>query len=201
MDARLRAARRRRERWARASRPAAVDLLIVAHAPPASLDRYFYFPSVPRQDSLFREVARAVLKAEPDRDDKRALLRLLRDAGVYLIDVSLEPLPEGSELAPLIPGLLRRIRRLNPQRIVLVKADVYDEAFEAVRDAGLPVIDERIPFPGSGRQQEFRVGFARAIDSRRRPSKVASQPSPVNPTRGDAAGRRGRRYALGHADD
>lgn len=166
MDARHRAARRRRERWARAFRPEAVDLLIVAHAPPESLDRYFYFPNVPRQDSLFREVARAVLKAEPEREDKRALLRKLREAGVHLIDVSLEPLPEGSELAPLIPGLLRRIRRLDPQRIVLVKADVYDEAFDAIRDAGLPVIDARIPFPGSGRQQEFRVAFARAMKSR-----------------------------------
>jgi hypothetical protein len=166
MDASHRAARRRRERWAREFRPEAVDLLIVAHAPPASLDRYFYFPSVPRQDSLFREVARAVLKAEPEREDKRALLRTLREAGVYLIDVSLEPLQERSALAPLIPGLLRRIRRLDPQRIVLVKSDVYDAAFSAIRDAGLPVIDERIPFPGSGRQREFRVAFARAMRSR-----------------------------------
>ena len=166
MDARHRAARRRRERWARAFRPEAVDLLIVAHAPPKSLDRYFYFPNVPRQDSLFREVTRAVLKAEPEREDKRALLRMLREARVHLIDVSLEPLPEGSELAPLIPGLLRRIRRLDPQRIVLVKVDVYDEAFDAIRDAGLPVIDARIPFPGSGRQQAFRVAFARAMKSR-----------------------------------
>jgi hypothetical protein len=166
MDARHRAARRRRERWALAFRPEAVDVLIVAHAPPASLDRYFYFPNVPRQDSLFREVARAVLKAEPEREDKRALLRRLREAGVYLIDVSLEPLPEGSELDPLIPGLLRRIRRLDPQRIVLVKTNVYDEAFDAIRGAGLPVIDARIPFPGSGRQQEFRVAFARAMKTR-----------------------------------
>ena len=166
LDARHRAARRRRERWARAFRPEAIDLLVVAHAPPASLDRYFYFPNVPRQDSLFREVTRAVLKAEPEREEKRALLRMLSEAGVHLIDVSLEPLPEGSELGPLIPGLLRRIRRLDPQRIVLVKSDVYDEAFHAIRDAGLPVIDARIPFPGSGRQQEFRVAFARAINSR-----------------------------------
>ena len=166
MDARHRAARRRRERWARAFRPDAVDLLIAAHAPPASLDRYFYFPNVPRQDSLFREVARAVLKAEPEREDKRELLRMLRDAGVYLIDVSLEPLPERSDVAPLMPGLLRRIRRLDPRRIVLVKSNVYDEAFDAIRDAGLPVIAARIPFPGSGRQQEFRVAFARAIKSR-----------------------------------
>lgn len=166
MDARHRAARRRRERWARAFRPEAVDLLIGAHAPPASLGRYFYFPNVPRQDSLFREVARAVLKAEPEREDKPALLRRLGEAGVYLIDVSLEPLPDGSDLAPLIPGLVRRIRRLDPQRIVLVKSNVYDEAFDAIRDAGLPVIDQRIPFPGSGRQQQFRVAFARAIKSR-----------------------------------
>ncbi len=107
-----------------------------------------------------------MLQAEPEREEKRALLRKLSEAGVHLIDVSLEPLPEASQLGPLIPGLLRRIRRLEPQRIILVKSDVYDEAFHAIRDAGLPVIDARIPFPGSGRQQEFRVAFARAIKSR-----------------------------------
>jgi hypothetical protein len=40
-----------------------VRLLLVAEAPPAALDRYFYFEDVPRHDSLFRYVARAILES------------------------------------------------------------------------------------------------------------------------------------------
>jgi hypothetical protein len=39
--------------------------------------------------------------------------------------------------------------------VILVKVDVYDAAFEALRDAGIAVVDERIPFPSTGRQTEF----------------------------------------------
>ena len=48
------AARRRRDRAARKYRPKQVELLLVAEAPPAALDRYFYFEDVREQDSLFR---------------------------------------------------------------------------------------------------------------------------------------------------
>lgn len=49
-------ARARRERAARQYKPTKVDLLLVAEAPPSALDRYFYFPDVREQDSLFRYV-------------------------------------------------------------------------------------------------------------------------------------------------
>jgi hypothetical protein len=67
-------ARRRRERAARKYRPSKVKLLLVAEAPPAALDRYFYFEEVPQQDSLFRYVARSVLKTEPSRTNKQSYL-------------------------------------------------------------------------------------------------------------------------------
>lgn len=175
MDAPHRAARRRRERWARAFRPSAIDLMIVAHAPPSKLDRFFYFPHVREQDYLFREVARAVLKVESDRVTKRTHLSALRDAGVYVIDTSLEPLAKGTDLAPFLPGLLRRLHRLKPKRIILVKVDVYDAAFRALRDAGLPVVNERVPFPGSGQQRDFRTKFARALNKSRRSASASTR--------------------------
>jgi hypothetical protein len=171
------AARRRRELYASRYRPYVVDLLIVAQAPPAELDRYFYYRDVRRQDSLFREVARSVLKVEPTRDNKRELLDALRDRGVFLIDVSLEPIPKGTPLGPMIPGLIRRVRRLGPRRIILVKADVYSAAFSPLRDSGLPVVDADIPFPGYGRQIEFRDAFGRALGKSRR--LVARRRSPA----------------------
>ena len=41
-------------------RPEQVQLLLVAEAPPAALNRYFYFEDVRDQDSLFRHVVRSV---------------------------------------------------------------------------------------------------------------------------------------------
>lgn len=164
-DAEWRNARRRRERWARRYRPATVDLLLVAEAPPAALDRYFYFPDVWTQDSLFRYVVRAVLKKEPRRESKRDDLAALQAAGVFLIDLCQEP--SWDRLADHVASLVRRARKLEPARVVFIKAAVFDVAFQALRDARLPVIDVRVPFPGSGNQRRFELTMASAL--RRRP--------------------------------
>ena len=47
---------RRRRRTAERYKPAEIDLLLVAEAPPGALDRYFYFEDVREQDGLFRYV-------------------------------------------------------------------------------------------------------------------------------------------------
>lgn len=167
-EARLRDARRsrdRRHRWARKYRPNAIDLLLIAEAPPAALDRYFYFPVVSSHDSLFREVVRVVLRRTPTRDDKRTLLEDLQRNGVFLIDARLDPLV--GRLVIDTSRLVARVRRLRPRRIIIVKVGVYAQAYRALREAGMPVIDARIPFPASGQQVRFRQEMGRAL--RRRP--------------------------------
>jgi hypothetical protein len=159
-------ARLRRQRAARRFWPDEIKLLLVAEAPPAALDRYFYFTDVREQDSLFRYVARAILKKEPTRENKRELLAELRDRGVFLIDLSVDPV-DGSPVSQHVPSLLRRVRRLQPAKIILIKATVHDAAYWPLREAGLPVAPERIPFPGSGQQRRFEESFRRAL--RRRP--------------------------------
>ena len=62
-----------------------------------------------------------------------------------------------------MPALIRRVRKLAPAKVVLIKATVYDNAFAALRDANLPVVDERVPFPGSGQQRRFATAFERAL--------------------------------------
>jgi hypothetical protein len=171
MDERERALSRR-ARAARKYRPNEIDLLLVAEAPPASVDRYFYFEKVREQDSLFRYVIRGILGVEPRRDNKAELLGHLRDAGVYLIDLSQVP-TDASRLPEEVPSLIRRSRRLAPHRIILIKTTVYDAAFARMRDAGLPVVDERIPFPGSGQQRNFEAAFKRAL--RARPPRSTSR--------------------------
>lgn len=161
-------ARRRRDRAARKYQPDHIKLLLVAEAPPAALDRYFYFEDVPQQDSLFRYVARAILNTQPTRDNKTELLARLRDKGVFLIDLKRDPV-DGKSLAMEVPKLLRRIRKLDPQKIIVIKASVYDAVQRPLTEAGLPVVHERIPFPGSGQQRRFEVAFSRAL---RRPPRL-----------------------------
>jgi hypothetical protein len=48
-----------------------------------------------------------------------------------------------------------------------VKSSVFDLVGGALLDAGLPLVDERVPFPGSGQQRRFEKSFARAL--RRKP--------------------------------
>jgi hypothetical protein len=152
--------RRRREAAAR-YKPAKVDLLLVAEAPPNSLDRYFYFTDVRAHDSLFRYVCRVLLGREPKRERKYEPLDELRDRRVFLIDLRETPM-DGTPLAMFVPALVDRCGALTPARIVLIKTTVFDAAYGALKRAGLPVSDVRVPFPGSGRQREFVEAFNRA---------------------------------------
>ncbi|MDQ2980824.1 MAG: hypothetical protein M3R26_00670 [Actinomycetota bacterium] len=154
---------KRRRSAASRYKPDVVDLLLVAEAPPSSPERYFYFTDVREHDSLFRYVCRVLLGREPSHDEKHELLEELRGRGVFLIDLKETPV-DGTSLALCIPGLVERCSELAPRRIVLIKATVYDAAFGPLKAAGLPVCDERIPFPGSGRQREFVAAFRRAIE-------------------------------------
>ena len=94
-------------------RPTHVSLLIVAHAPPQSGERYFYFEQVREKDDLFRYVVKGLFGAVPERSDKAAWLGRLRDAGVFLIDLLERPY-DGSDLASHVPGLVDRVRELDP---------------------------------------------------------------------------------------
>ena len=157
-------ARRRREAAARRWKPDRVRLLLVDEAPPSALDRYFYFEDVTTHDSLFRYVVRGVLGTEPSRD-KAPDIAALRDAGVFLLDACPAPFAGRRESLPeCLPRLLRRVAELQPARVLLIGADVYDVAFRALQDAGAPVIDARLPYPGSGQQRRFLDGIGVALD-------------------------------------
>ena len=134
-------------------------MLLVAEAPPSALDRYFYFEDVPAHDSLFRHVVEAVVGEKPTRD-KAPYLDALRDRGMFLIDLSVDPFDDRREAIPrCVPDLVRRARALHPRRIVLIGASVYDAAYPVLDEAGLPVVDLRLPYSGSGQQRRFLEGF------------------------------------------
>lgn len=157
------AARRRRQQAAQRFRPDVVDTLLVVEAPPSALDRHFYFEDVQTHDSLFRYVVEAVLGEKPTRD-KLPYLEELRERGWFLIEISPDPFTSRRDALPgCVPDLVRRCRALRPHRIVLVSTGAYDHAFTALRDAGLPVVDARIPYPGSGQQRRFLAAFRAAL--------------------------------------
>src|ERR1700733_14408338 len=158
-------ARPRRDAAAARYRPDTIELLLVVEAPPGALDRYFYFADVPDQDSLFRHVGRAVLGGEPSRPGKAGQLSCLADRGVFLIDLKPEPKLEGETLEGCVADLVARAVELRPRHVTTIKANVCDLAQPALRAAGLHVIEQRVPFPGSGQQRRFLQTMGDALDS------------------------------------
>jgi hypothetical protein len=153
-------ARRRRAEAAARYRPARIETLLIAEAPPSALDRYFYFEDVQAQDSLFRHVAEMVLGEKPSRD-KAPYLDELRERGWFLIHVAEDPIGSRREqIPPLIPDLIERCRELEPERIVVIGAPVYDLVYDELRKADLPAVEARLPYPGSGQQGRFKDLFA-----------------------------------------
>ena len=149
-------------------RPARVRLLLVAEAPPCTVDRYFYFEDVREQDALFRYVYRGIFGETPTREGKADALAQLRDAGVYLIDVSEEPIADGAKvrLTPEQLGAVGpRCKALKPEAVILIKSNVYDLLYEPLASAGLTVADARMPFPASGQQKKFETTFADALNA------------------------------------
>lgn len=160
-----RQAQRRRNVAATRYKPKVVELLLVAEAPPAALDRYFYFEDVPDQDSLFRHVVRAVLAVEPSRLQKAVQLQRLADRGVFLIDLKPDPKLPGETLEAYVPELVARAVELRPRHVITIKANVCELSQQPLRAAGLHVVEERIPFPGSGQQRRFLEHMAAALSS------------------------------------
>ena len=154
-------AQERRDKAASRYRPGQVELLLVGEAPPTELDRYFYFENVSRADYLFRGVVPVLLGEEPSRRKARQLAAL-KDRGVFLIDLRPNPFDTRSDES-LVPQLIERVGSIAPKHVVLIKVNVYDVAYKPLREARLPVVDARLPFPSTGRQREFATGFRLAL--------------------------------------
>jgi hypothetical protein len=49
--------------------------------------------------------------------------------------------------------------------VLLVGARLYDTAYRTLRDADLPVLDARLPYPGSGQQRRFLDALGAVLDA------------------------------------
>ncbi|MDQ3279695.1 MAG: hypothetical protein M3Q06_15320 [Bacteroidota bacterium] len=155
-------------------KPAHVKCLLLAEAPPSSLDRHFYFEDVKRQDSLFLEIMgvlypeqkAAYLASGRDTESKKELLQRFRDDGFWLMDLSEIPCElSGSKLEDCLPSLLQRLHKtITPKTpVLLIKANIFDLCYQPLLSEGFNVCNERMPFPGSGQQRVFRQRFKKAI--------------------------------------
>lgn len=174
--------------------PTAIEWLLIAEAPPATVDRFFYFDAVTTQDSLFMETMRVLYadasRAEADalRAAKTRLLRAFRAEGFYLIDACNRPMKSNRQSARLarvrasLPSLEHKLEQLrvdgqlNAQtKIVLVSRTVHDGCYDALFASGFNVINDKpIEFPGSGHQTQFRKKVARLLNANGRPTPARS---------------------------
>lgn len=156
-------------------KPVQLHTLLIAESPPCSLDRYFYFEAVSRQDSLFLEIMGVLyprqkaeyLASKRDPALKEELLETFRSDGFWLLDLC--ELPHellGINPADALPSLLLRVQKVAEEgtRIILIKSNVYDICYPVLKSLGYRVSSERIPFPGSGQQGVFRERFQKALE-------------------------------------
>jgi hypothetical protein len=148
----------RRISAASAWRPKRIRLLIVAEAP-ADDERYFYFESG-GIDPLFAGAAEVLFEAPPE-GAREAYLKELRRRGVFVIEAKPDAPRRGEPLAPYVGPLLLNVETLGPEAIVLVSSDVHGAAFAAMKKAGLPVVDVRVP--GPEHTLEFRQKLRQAL--------------------------------------
>jgi hypothetical protein len=156
-------------------KPDPINVLLVAEAPPCALDRFFYFEDVKKQDSLFLEIMgilypeekQRYLRSGRDTSLKKDILGNFQTDGYWMLDLCEIPtsISNGS-LDNYVPSLISRLEKLITKNtpIILIKTDVYDSCYDALTAEGYRVVNERMPFPGSGQQKVFREKFKKAIE-------------------------------------
>ena len=111
-------------------------------------------------------------KTWSERPNKRAWLTRFAKDGYRLIDALKSPTRESPRrrirlMREGADDVINEIRAIAPDQILLIKVTVYDALFEAIREARLPIIDARLPFPGFGRQTEFQLAFTQLVDKQK----------------------------------
>lgn len=156
-------------------KPREIRALLITEAPSCSLDKDFYFEDVPKQDSLFLEIMAVLypkdkeqyLKQKRDPVLKEALLHKFKEDGFWLMDLAEVPVEvTGESYEASLPNLLLRVKQAITKQtpIILIKANVYDICYPPLKAQDYHVINERLPFPGSGQQGIFREKFSKIIN-------------------------------------
>lgn len=167
-------------------KPDNVKYLLIAEAPPDSIDRFFYYENVKEHDHLFLGIAQALfpelkddflkfrkIDREKSTHIKGLILKKFQKKEFYLLDLSelpldLSELPRSrikGYLKTQVPILIQKLKTVvnKNTKIILIKVDVYDIAFGLLMQAGFDVINCRIHFPAQGGQIKFQSQFNDAL--------------------------------------
>lgn len=158
------------ESWRLKYKPDTIRWLFVAESPPSDPTRFFYYEHVPRADSLFLELIKALYPmqfttARKVRVEKRAFLERFRRDGCYLEDAVEYPLGEmgptgkARKLQEALPRLMSRLQTLveADTKVVLISMPVFKVCSDELRRSGFRLVNEGpIDFPGFGRQRNFQ---------------------------------------------
>ncbi|MDD6357353.1 MAG: hypothetical protein PUG15_04575 [Bacteroidales bacterium] len=162
--------------------PEKIQLLLVGEAPPDASDRFFYYPNVKTNDWLFLAILKALsgekcyqkyIKYRKTVNDvspiKSKYLNILKENGIYLMDLSSYPagevLPE-SQISTFLKSVEDLTHEGNIDKstpIVLIKANVYDCLYSTLNRKGYNVLNARLPFPSCGQQTNFNVKFLETL--------------------------------------
>jgi len=155
--------------------PNIIKYLMIAEAPPNSIDRFFYYEDVKKHDylflgimnSLYPELKNKYLASNRNSNIKKQLLQKFQDDGFYLIDLSDLPLSlQTYPLNSLIPNLLNKLNKLirRDTFIIPIKSNVYNIVSIPILNSGyINFINISIPFPGQGWQNVFQLRFNDAL--------------------------------------
>lgn len=159
-------------------KPEKVKYLLVAEAPPDSVERFFYYDNVLQHDYLFLGISQALypdlkqkfLASGRNSQIKNSILLKFQADGFYLLDLSELPLSlMTGDLNSQLPALVEKIKMVanKETQIILIKATVYDTAFYYLQQNGFKnVVNIRIPFPGQGGQKRFQIQFNKSLELR-----------------------------------
>jgi len=155
-------------------KPNEIKTVIVAEAPPDSIERFFYYESVNEADYLFIGIMKvlypdAIEKYKISKRNpkiKELILQQFQEDGFYLLDLFELPLTLNTDneivaVKKLISKLENCCSSKTP--IILVKVNVYDFAYEKLKQK-FNVINKRIEFPSTGNQIKFHEKFEEVIN-------------------------------------
>lgn len=162
-------------------------MVFIGEAPPPE-ERYFYYPDSTQHDYLFLELLQVLypeLKnggSDYIRTNKPALLRRFADDGYLLVDAIEGRIALRSSalrkraISASQQDLLNRLQVVRPKDFVAipVKTTVQDALSEETKSRiGARFVHERIPFPSTGQQTNFRVRLSRVLETLAQPPGTA----------------------------
>ena len=156
-------------------KPNNVKCLFIAEAPPDSVKRFFYYEDVKKADYLFLgiidvlypDLKTSFLSLRRSKEKKKEILNKLKSDGFYLLDLLNEPM--GSFTGDLNEAALVLVNKIEKEfdkniPIILTKVNVFDLLYNKLVKVGFTnVSKERLQFPSTGGQSNFRNGFIKAL--------------------------------------